>query len=228
VTVHLDVEDLVSIAAVVLGSPPKVRDYGLLAAVAARPAASAFGQDAYPADDCSRPAAGVKQPAGHLTGEADHGRGDHRPQCPVALDVPTLAVLSHPLVGEPEAGDELARAMFTRRASRSSTTRGLNAGTPAASPLRCWTASPAPSSSTRSSAPTLIDLVRTAYATRPCGGGRPRPGTAAPPEHLPRHAATPPRRLGHRVATKTGGLLAVTAGTRRCSGRGHRGTGRDR
>jgi death on curing protein len=48
VTVHLDLEDLVSIAAVVLGSPPKVRDYGLLASAAARPAASVFGQDAYP------------------------------------------------------------------------------------------------------------------------------------------------------------------------------------
>jgi death on curing protein len=48
VTIHLDLEDLVSIAAVVLGSPPKVRDYGLLASAAARPATSAFGQDAYP------------------------------------------------------------------------------------------------------------------------------------------------------------------------------------
>jgi death on curing protein len=47
-TTHLDVEDLVSIAAIVLGSPPKVRDYGLLASAAARPATSAFGQDAYP------------------------------------------------------------------------------------------------------------------------------------------------------------------------------------
>jgi death on curing protein len=47
-TTHLDVEDLVSIAAVVLGSPPKVRDYGLLASAAARPATSVFGQDAYP------------------------------------------------------------------------------------------------------------------------------------------------------------------------------------
>jgi death-on-curing protein len=31
-----------------LGSEPKVRDLGLLEAAAARPAASAFGQDAYP------------------------------------------------------------------------------------------------------------------------------------------------------------------------------------
>jgi death on curing protein len=48
VTVYLDAEDLVSIAAVVLGTPPKVRDYGLLASAAARPATSVFGQDAYP------------------------------------------------------------------------------------------------------------------------------------------------------------------------------------
>ncbi|HET8680425.1 MAG TPA: Fic family protein [Micromonosporaceae bacterium] len=47
-TIYLDVEDLLSIASIVLGSPPKVRDYGLLASAAARPATSVFGQDAYP------------------------------------------------------------------------------------------------------------------------------------------------------------------------------------
>jgi len=46
--VYLTVEDLLDIATTVLNSPPKVRDYGLLAAAAARPASSAFGQDAYP------------------------------------------------------------------------------------------------------------------------------------------------------------------------------------
>jgi death on curing protein len=47
-TSYLDAEDLVDIASVILGTPPKVRDYGLLASAAARPAASMFGQEAYP------------------------------------------------------------------------------------------------------------------------------------------------------------------------------------
>lgn len=45
---YLDVEDLVALAAWLLGDPPAVRDLGLLGSAAARPAASAFGQDAYP------------------------------------------------------------------------------------------------------------------------------------------------------------------------------------
>jgi death-on-curing protein len=47
-TVYLDAEDLFEIASVILGTPPKVRDYGLLASAAARPATSVFGQEAYP------------------------------------------------------------------------------------------------------------------------------------------------------------------------------------
>lgn len=47
-TVYLDVEDLLDIAAIVLGSPPKVRDHGLLSSAAARPMTSVFGQEAYP------------------------------------------------------------------------------------------------------------------------------------------------------------------------------------
>lgn len=45
---YLDVEDLLSLAATLLGQPPPVRDLGLLGAAAARPSASAFGEDAYP------------------------------------------------------------------------------------------------------------------------------------------------------------------------------------
>jgi len=48
VTVYLDVEDLLDIASIVLGSPPKVRDYGLLSSASARPMTSMFGQEAYP------------------------------------------------------------------------------------------------------------------------------------------------------------------------------------
>ena len=47
-TVYLDVEDLLDIAAIVLGSPPKVRDHGLLSSASARPMASMYGQEAYP------------------------------------------------------------------------------------------------------------------------------------------------------------------------------------
>ena len=47
----------------------------------------------------------------------------------------------------------------------SSTTRGSNAGSPAASPRACWRESLAPFSSTRRAH--LIDLVRIANTTRP-------------------------------------------------------------
>jgi death-on-curing protein len=47
---HLTVEDLLTIAEEVLGSPV-VRDIGLLDSAAHRPMASAFGQDAYPTID---------------------------------------------------------------------------------------------------------------------------------------------------------------------------------
>lgn len=45
---HLDVDDLMALAAALLGDPPPIRDLGLLSAAAARPRASAFGDDAYP------------------------------------------------------------------------------------------------------------------------------------------------------------------------------------
>jgi death-on-curing protein len=47
-TEYLDVDDLVMLAVALLGDPPPIRDLGLLAAAAARPQASAFGDDAYP------------------------------------------------------------------------------------------------------------------------------------------------------------------------------------
>ena len=45
---YLDVEDLIALAVELYGDPPPIRDLGLLASAAARPQASAFGQDAYP------------------------------------------------------------------------------------------------------------------------------------------------------------------------------------
>lgn len=45
---YLDVDDLVTLAVTLLGDPPPIRDLGLLAAAAARPQASAFGDAAYP------------------------------------------------------------------------------------------------------------------------------------------------------------------------------------
>ena len=45
---HLDTDDLIALAVALLGDPPPIRDLGLLAAAAARPRATAFGDDAYP------------------------------------------------------------------------------------------------------------------------------------------------------------------------------------
>lgn len=45
---YLELDDLVGLAAALLGDPPPIRDLGLLGAAAARPRASAFGHDAYP------------------------------------------------------------------------------------------------------------------------------------------------------------------------------------
>jgi death-on-curing protein len=48
VTEHLDLEDLLVAAEVVLGEPPRVRDIGILEAAVARTRASVYGEDAYP------------------------------------------------------------------------------------------------------------------------------------------------------------------------------------
>lgn len=53
---YLDPEDLVDLVVMVLGDPPPIRDLGLLGSAAARPRASAFGEDAY-ADVWSKAAA---------------------------------------------------------------------------------------------------------------------------------------------------------------------------
>ncbi len=45
---YLTPEDLVHLAALLLGDPPPVRDMGLLGAAAARPQTTVFGEDAYP------------------------------------------------------------------------------------------------------------------------------------------------------------------------------------
>jgi death-on-curing protein len=49
--IYLTVPELLHVAELALGSEPKVRDIGLLEAAAARPAAPAFGRDAYPGLD---------------------------------------------------------------------------------------------------------------------------------------------------------------------------------
>lgn len=56
---YLDEEDLLDLAVLFLGDPPPVRDLGLLSSAAARPAANAFGEDAYP--DIRMKAAGLLQ-----------------------------------------------------------------------------------------------------------------------------------------------------------------------
>ena len=45
---YLDVDDVLAIAADLLGDPPPVRDVGLLGSAVARPATTVFGEDAYP------------------------------------------------------------------------------------------------------------------------------------------------------------------------------------
>ena len=55
--IYLDLEDLAHIAERALGSPPEVRDWGLLDSAAARPRATAFGDDAY--DDVYEKAAAL-------------------------------------------------------------------------------------------------------------------------------------------------------------------------
>jgi death-on-curing protein len=45
---YLDIDDLIDLARNLLGDPPPIRDIGLLGSAAARPQATAFGQDAYP------------------------------------------------------------------------------------------------------------------------------------------------------------------------------------
>lgn len=45
---YLELDDLLSLASSLFGSPPPVRDLGLLGSAAARPSTTAFGSDAYP------------------------------------------------------------------------------------------------------------------------------------------------------------------------------------
>lgn len=45
---YLDVEDLVDLAARLLGDPPPIREVGLLGSAAARPQTTVLGEDAYP------------------------------------------------------------------------------------------------------------------------------------------------------------------------------------
>jgi death-on-curing protein len=49
--IYLTLDELLHIAERVLGTPPQVRDHGLLESALARSRASAFGQDAYPTLD---------------------------------------------------------------------------------------------------------------------------------------------------------------------------------
>jgi death on curing protein len=46
---YLELDDLLIAAEAFLGNRPKVRDYGLLESALARPKATVFGEDAYPA-----------------------------------------------------------------------------------------------------------------------------------------------------------------------------------
>jgi death-on-curing protein len=45
---YLDLDDVVTLAATLLGDPPPIRDIGLLGSAVARPQTTLFGDDAYP------------------------------------------------------------------------------------------------------------------------------------------------------------------------------------
>ena len=45
---YLTLDDLVELAGLLMGTPAPIRDLGLLGSAAARPQATAFGEDAYP------------------------------------------------------------------------------------------------------------------------------------------------------------------------------------
>lgn len=45
---YLDLDDLLELAAKLLGDPPAIRDIGLLGSAVARPQTTLFGEDAYP------------------------------------------------------------------------------------------------------------------------------------------------------------------------------------
>jgi death on curing protein len=47
VTVYLDLPSLLDLAELIIGTPPRVRDIGLLSSAVARPATVAFGVEAY-------------------------------------------------------------------------------------------------------------------------------------------------------------------------------------
>jgi death on curing protein len=47
VTIYLDLPSLLDLAELIFGTPPRVRDIGLLSSAAARPATVAFGVEAY-------------------------------------------------------------------------------------------------------------------------------------------------------------------------------------
>jgi death-on-curing protein len=47
-TEFLDLDDVLALAAALLGDPPPLRDIGLLGAAVARPQTTVFGEDAYP------------------------------------------------------------------------------------------------------------------------------------------------------------------------------------
>jgi death-on-curing protein len=65
VTEYLDLDDLLAAAEAAIGGRVDVRDVGLLQAAAARPQASAFGEEAYPTLDAKAAALLQSIVAGH-------------------------------------------------------------------------------------------------------------------------------------------------------------------
>ena len=120
-TEYLDLDDLLAAADAALGGPAEVRDIGLLQSAAARPQATAFGEEAYPSLDAKAAALLQSIVAGHPLVDGNKRLGwvavrlfyrmngeDFRPERDDAFDL-VVAVASGELREIPAIADLLAR-----------------------------------------------------------------------------------------------------------------------
>ncbi|MGZ5367209.1 MAG: type II toxin-antitoxin system death-on-curing family toxin [Aeromicrobium sp.] len=89
-TIYLTIEEALAIVARATGSPPEVRDIGLIESALARPRTTVFGEDAYPSLD--HKAAAMLQ---SLLG--NHGLVDGNKRLALACTSVFLTINGHPL-----------------------------------------------------------------------------------------------------------------------------------
>lgn len=89
-TFYLTIEETLAIAARTIGTPPLVRDLGLIESALARPRTTVFGEDAYPTLDLK--AAALLQ---SLVG--NHGLVDGNKRLALACTSVFLTINGHPL-----------------------------------------------------------------------------------------------------------------------------------